>query len=62
MTSDPEKKRAIAALREAYQSLKDARVHCDAAYQTGGVHYNDVTQVMQTVDKMISALNRKEIQ
>jgi len=59
MTIEEEKKAAKEYLREAYRALKDARGHCDSVYQEGGVHYNDVTAVMQAVDKMISTLNRK---
>jgi hypothetical protein len=52
------KKDALAFLREAYQNLKDARVCCDAFLD--GPHYNDVTEVMQEVDKMISTLKTQK--
>lgn len=55
-TNEQEKSAGRAYLCAAYQALKDARVHCDAAYQEGGVHYNDVTEIMQAVDKMIVKL------
>lgn len=51
---EQDKKAALAYLREAYQTLKDARTHCDKFLD--GPHYNDVTEVMQKVDKMISTL------
>lgn len=49
---------AINRLREARGSLSWAREHCDEIYNPlyGGVHYNDVTEVMQKITGFIVSL------
>lgn len=59
MTTKEDLERAIGYLRAARRNLSDARVHVDEAYFEGSVHFNDVTEMAQKIDKwMIDLSNR----
>ena len=52
-----DRKRASSYLREAWKALKDARFHADQSFtKEGDVHYNEVLELMQKIDKMIYRL------
>lgn len=52
--------KAMIKLQEARLLLSQARDHCDSVYDpdraAAGVHYNDVTSVMQTIDTYLRLL------
>lgn len=59
MKINEEIKAAIVHLRGARQELVDARKHCDSAYVEGGVHYDDVTKLVQSIDNMLRKLHNQ---